>query len=82
MNTPRHPQDRDGEERGLTLDHLPRDGSLGRVSHFAKGTYLWQPDDVADCIYFLQKGVVELPGDGCSRANLQSPAACVRYWIL
>jgi len=56
----RHPPDRDGEERGITLDHLPRNGSLGRVRHFAKGKYLWQPDDVADCIYFLRKGRVML----------------------
>jgi CRP-like cAMP-binding protein len=60
LNGSRHPHDRDGEERGITLDHLPRDGSLGRARHFAKGTYLWQPDDVADCIYFLQKGRVML----------------------
>jgi len=61
MNTPKHPHRRDGEERtGITLDHLPPDGSLGRVRHFAKGAYLWRPDDVADCIYFLRKGRVML----------------------
>ena len=43
---------------GITLDHLPRDGSLGRVRRFAKGAYLWRPDDAADCIYFLRAGRV------------------------
>jgi CRP-like cAMP-binding protein len=60
VNTPKHPQDRDCEERGITLDHLPRDGSLGRLRHFPKGSYVWQPDDLADCIYFLRKGRVML----------------------
>ena len=59
MDTPRFPHHRDCEAlTGITLDHLPRDGSLGRVRCFAKGAYLWQPDDVADRIYFLQKGRV------------------------
>jgi hypothetical protein len=38
---------------GITLDHLPRDASLGRVRRFAKGAFLWQADDAADRIYFL-----------------------------
>ena len=59
MDTPKFPHHRDCEElTGITLDHLPRDGSLGRVRRFAKGAYLWQPDDVADRIYFLRKGRV------------------------
>ena len=45
---------------GITLDHLPSDGSLGRVRRFAKSAYVWQPDDVADRIYFLRKGRVVL----------------------
>src|ERR1700716_764303 len=43
---------------GITLDHLPRDTSLGRVRRFAKGAYLWQADDAADRIYFLRRGRV------------------------
>ena len=59
MDTPKFPHHRDCESlTGITLDHLPRDGSLGRVRRFAKGAYLWQPDDAADRIYFLQKGRV------------------------
>ena len=59
MDTPQFPHHRDCESlTGITLDHLPRDGSLGRVRRFAKGAYLWQPDDVADRIYFLRKGRV------------------------
>ena len=59
MDTPKFPHHRDCEAlTGITLDHLPRDGSLGRVRRFAKGAYLWQPDDAADRIYFLRKGRV------------------------
>jgi CRP-like cAMP-binding protein len=59
MDTPKFPHHRDCEElTGITLDHLPRDGSLGRVRRFAKGAYLWQPDDAADRIYFLRRGRV------------------------
>jgi CRP/FNR family cyclic AMP-dependent transcriptional regulator len=59
MDTPKFPDHRDCEAlTGLTLDHLPHDGSLGRVRRFAKGAYLWQADDVADRIFFLRKGRV------------------------
>ena len=59
MDTPDTPHHRDYEAgSGLTLDHLPRDGSLGRVRRFAKGAYIWRFDDVADRIYFLRKGRV------------------------
>jgi CRP/FNR family transcriptional regulator len=59
MDTPKFPHHRDCEAlTGITLDHLPRDGSLGRVRRFAKGAYLWQADDTADRIYFLRKGRV------------------------
>jgi CRP/FNR family transcriptional regulator, cyclic AMP receptor protein len=59
MDTPKFPHHRDCEAlTGITLDHLPPDGSLGRVRRFAKGAYLWQADDAADRIYFLRKGRV------------------------
>ena len=59
MDTPKFPHHRDCEAMtGITLDHLPRDGSLGRIRRFAKGAYLWRPDDVADRIYFLRAGRV------------------------
>jgi len=59
MDTPKFPHHRDCEAlTGITLDHLPRDGSLGRVRRFAKGAYVWQPDDAADRIYFLRSGRV------------------------
>jgi CRP-like cAMP-binding protein len=59
MDTPKFPHHRDCEAlTGITLDHLPRDGSLGRVRRFAKGAFLWRPDGVADRIYFLRKGRV------------------------
>ncbi len=57
MDTPKFPHHRDCETlTGITLDHLPRDGSLGRVRRFAKGAFLWRPDGAADRIYFLRKG--------------------------
>ena len=59
MDTPKFPHHRDCEAlTGITLDHLPRDGSLGRVRRFVKGAYLWHPDDAADRIYFLRTGRV------------------------
>lgn len=59
MDTPKFPHHRDCEAlTGITLDHLPRDRSLGRVRRFAKGADVWQPDDLADRIYFLRKGRV------------------------
>ena len=59
MDTPKFPHHRDCEAlTGITLDHLPRDGTLGRVRLFAKGVFLWQPDDLADRIYFLRAGRV------------------------
>jgi CRP-like cAMP-binding protein len=59
MNKPQFPHHRDCEAlTGITIDHLPRDASLGRVRRFAKGAYLWQADDAADRIYFLRRGKV------------------------
>ncbi len=43
---------------GFTLEHLPRDGSLGRVKRYRKGAVIWYPDDLADRIYFLRRGHV------------------------
>jgi CRP-like cAMP-binding protein len=59
MDTPKFPHHRDCEVlTGITLDHLPRDGSLGRERRFAKGAYVWEADAAADRIYFLRKGRV------------------------
>jgi CRP/FNR family transcriptional regulator, cyclic AMP receptor protein len=59
MDTPKFPNHRDCEAlTGITLDHLPRDGTLGRVRRFAKGAFLWEPHDLADRIYFLRAGRV------------------------
>ena len=61
LGTPEFPHHRDCQTlTGITLDHLPRDGSLGRVRRYAKGTQLWQTDDAADCIYFLRRGRVAI----------------------
>jgi CRP/FNR family transcriptional regulator, cyclic AMP receptor protein len=59
MHTPKFPHHLDCETlTGITLDHLPRDGSLGRIRKYTKGTHLWESDDAADCIYFLRRGRV------------------------
>lgn len=49
---------------GLTIERLPRDGSLGRVKRYRKGTDIWRTDDRADRIYFLNRGqVAVMSGD-------------------
>ena len=42
----------------LTIEHLPHDGSLGRVRQHRKDSFVWLPDDRQDKIYFLQKGQI------------------------
>ncbi len=42
----------------LTLDYLPRDGSLGTVRRYRRGMAVWRPDDRADSIYFLLHGQI------------------------
>lgn len=59
MATPRFPHHHDCEGlTGITVDHLPHDGTLGRVRRYAKGASVWQPDDAADRVYFLRRGRV------------------------
>ncbi|MCA1612597.1 MAG: Crp/Fnr family transcriptional regulator [Acidobacteria bacterium] len=49
---------------GITLDHLPEDGSVGRIRSFRKGADIWRPEDRADRIYFLRRGqMVVMTGD-------------------
>lgn len=48
---------------GLTLEHMPRDGSLGRVRRFRKGATVWWADDRADSIFFLRRGQVAVMKD-------------------
>jgi CRP/FNR family transcriptional regulator len=61
MDTAKFPHHLDCEAlTGITLDLLPRDGSLGRIRRYAKGTDLWQSDDAADRIYFLRRGRVAI----------------------
>ena len=60
-DTPKFPNHLDCEAFScLTLDHLPRDGSLGRVRRYAKGKNVWHSDDAADRLYFLRRGRVEI----------------------
>jgi CRP-like cAMP-binding protein len=49
---------------GLTLEHLSKDGSVGRVRRYGKGADIWRPEDRADRIYFLRRGqIVVMSGD-------------------
>lgn len=45
---------------GLTLEQLPRDSSIGRVRQYDQGSYIWQTGDLADRVYFLQRGHVAI----------------------
>ena len=44
----------------LTIEHLPHDGSLGRLLSYRKNSFVWQPDDVQDKIYFLHQGQIAI----------------------
>ncbi len=49
---------------GLSLEYLPKDGSLGRTRRYRKGIDIWRPDDRANSIYFLNRGqVAVMSGD-------------------
>lgn len=65
MPNKKYPLEFPAEEHGncraltqLTLDHLPRDGSLGRRREYANGADVWRPDDRQDSIYFLLSGQI------------------------
>lgn len=50
----------------LTLDHLPRDGSLGQPRRFQRGANLWLPDDRSDRLYFLMRGQIAIVAGSAS----------------
>ncbi len=57
------PQGEHGDCRALTaltLDHLPRDGSLGQPHRVPHGADVWQPEDRSDRIYFLARGQIAI----------------------
>ena len=45
---------------GLTVDSVPRDGSLGRARSYRKGGDVWIPDDRSDSIFFLKSGQIAI----------------------
>jgi CRP/FNR family transcriptional regulator, cyclic AMP receptor protein len=45
---------------GISVQHIPHDGSLGRVRRYSEGDYIWHPADAADRIYFLERGQVAI----------------------
>lgn len=42
----------------LSTEQLPRDGSIGRRRRFRSGAEIWQPEDRANRIYFLEQGEI------------------------
>jgi CRP-like cAMP-binding protein len=44
----------------LTIEHLPPDGSLGRVRRYRRSANVWQSGDRSDRLYFLRHGQVAL----------------------
>ena len=48
----------------LTLNHLPRDGSLGQSRRCHKGSTVWYHNDLADSVYFLRRGQVRVVANG------------------
>ncbi len=45
---------------GLTVDSVPRDGSLGPARSYRKGGDVWKPDDRSDGIFFLVSGQIAI----------------------
>lgn len=45
---------------GITARHIPHDGSLGRVRRYEKGANIWEPSDLSDRIFFVEKGQVAI----------------------
>lgn len=55
------PEHRDCETlTGLMVEHLPRDGSIGRERRYGKGADMWVPGDRADTLFFLRSGQVTI----------------------
>ena len=44
----------------LTIEQLPRDGSLGRVRKIRKDVDIWQAEDLGDRLFFLVRGEVSI----------------------
>jgi CRP/FNR family transcriptional regulator, cyclic AMP receptor protein len=47
-----------GQLVALTLQHLPRDRTLGSLQRYEKGERIWAPEDFSDRVYFLKTGQV------------------------
>ncbi len=45
---------------GITLEHLPRDPSLGKLRRYPKGALLWTAEVSEHFIYFLERGQVAI----------------------
>jgi CRP-like cAMP-binding protein len=49
-----------GALTSLAIEHLPPDGSLGRVRRYRRDANVWQVGDRSDRLYFLRQGQVAL----------------------
>ncbi len=45
---------------GLTVDNVPRDGSLGRTRQYRRGANVWQPESRSDGIFFALSGRIAI----------------------
>lgn len=45
---------------GLTVESIPRDGSLGQARNYRKGDSIWKPDDRSDSVFFLHSGQIAI----------------------
>ncbi len=45
---------------GLTVENVPRDGSLGQTRGYRKGGDVWTPDDRSDGVFFLKSGQIAI----------------------
>jgi CRP-like cAMP-binding protein len=55
----------------LSTQQLPGDGSIGRRRKFREGAAVWQPEDSADRIYFLERGEIGIFSAGGGELLLQ-----------
>ncbi len=43
---------------GITLQHMPDVGALGRLQHYGSSSDIWRPEDESDRVFFVKRGHV------------------------
>ena len=44
----------------LTLENIPKDGTLGQKQGYERNTIVWRPDDRSDRLYFVLRGRIQI----------------------